>query len=298
MVENKILDKSKDGSETDIYEKVKKTVNLLINTDIDYLYKKQREHITKDESSQAFGVDILTDCFNEYKDSDVLGIDLPLWIDWNNKEKKTLMIVGRDPQRNANNIKNIKNDEDTRLIIGSPYSLASNGGRVANNNYWSFIEPLTENHRLYITDIYKLFIVNTAEKVKNLRGLPIHDDIFKEELKFVQPDKIITFGQDAADAVKKYIKNKNLSFVKIVNKYINENDELVYEIYEHETNKKITVYFIPHISRNVTNGIKTIANLYKSIGELKNDEELKGAGNNIMKLKNKLLNIKGEAENL
>jgi len=290
MVENKILDKSKDGSETDIYEKVKKTVNLLINTDIDYLYKKQREHITKDESSQAFGVDILSDTFNEYKDSDVLGIDLPLWIDWNDEKKEKLMIVGRDPQRN---IYNIKNDEDKRLIIGSPYSLVSKGGRDAKNNYWSFIEPLIGKHRLYITDIYKLFIVNTnTEKVKELRALKEHFEIFTNELNFISPDKIITIGKDAADAVKKFISaNEKLSTKKIY-------EDLVYAVTDTETKRLTTVYFIPHISGQVTSGVVTIANLYKSIGMLRDDIELLSVGEEIIRLKDKLLYKKGEAENL
>lgn len=264
MVENKILDKSKDGSETDIYEKVKKTVNLLINTDIDYLYKKQREHITKDESSQAFGVDILSDTFNEYKDSDVLGIDLPLWIDWNDEKKEKLMIVGRDPQRNINNI---KNDEDKRLIIGSPYSLASNGGRVAKNNYWSFIEPLTENQRLYITDIYKLFIINSPEKVKKLRGLPIHYELFKKELEFVQPDLIITIGKDAEIAVREIFTIPLASEKNDIEPFYEGSVKFPYE----GSTKNIKCYFIPHISGRVTDFIPTISKLYLSIGKLRKD---------------------------
>jgi uracil-DNA glycosylase len=276
----------------ELYEKVIRKVINLDDKKIEKLYNIQRseKHFKGTESAQPKSVEILADSFNDYKDENinVLGIDLPLWIDWDNKKKQKLMIVGRDPQRNINNVK----DEEKRLIIGSPYSLASNGGRVAKNNYWSFIEPLIENHRLYITDIYKLFISNTPDKVKELRRLPIHYEIFKEELNLIQPDIIITFGKDTAVAVKKIIfYNENVS-KKIIY------EDLVYEVTEIETNRKFTIYFIPHISGQVTNGIKTIANLYKSIGELRNDKELKSAGKNIMEMKNKLLNIKGEAENL
>ncbi len=266
-----------------LYEKVIREVINLNDAEIDKLYDNQRGDFEKNESSQSQCVDLLKDSFIKYKDSETLGIDLPLWIDWNTNKPK-LMIIGRDPQRNAKTQKG--------LIIGSPYNLASNGGRKANKNYWKFIEPLTENHRLYITDIYKLFIVNTAEKVKVLRGLKEHYAIFTDELNFICPDKIITIGKDAADAVKKFISvNENLSTKKSYG-------DLVYEVTDDETKRMFTIYFIPHISGQVTSGVVTVANLYKSIGMLRDDKELQTVGEEIIRLKDKLLNKQGKAENL
>ncbi len=287
-MKNKILNELRDF-EKDIYDKVINPIITLNKPDIHDLYKNQRDHFDENESAQSFRVDILKSHFDEFKDSEVLGIDLPLWIDWNDEKKQKLMIVGRDPQRNINNVKKI----EERLIIGSPYSLVSKGGRDAKNNYWSFIEPLIGKHRLYITDIYKLFIVNTnTEKVKELRALKEHFEIFTNELNFISPDKIITIGKDAADAVKKFISdNEKLSTKKIY-------EDLVYAVTDNETKRVITVYFIPHISGQVTSGVVTIANLYKSIGMLRDDIELLSVGEEIIRLKDKLLYKKGEAENL
>mgnify|MGYP001163166154 CR=1 FL=1 len=279
-MKNKILNELR-YFEKDIYDKVINPIITLNKPDIHDLYKNQRDHFDENESAQSFRVDILKSHFDEFKDSQVLGIDLPLWIDWNDEKKQKLMIVGRDPQRSINNI---KNDKDKRLIIGSPYSLASKGGRDAKNNYWSFIEPLTENSRLYITDIYKLFIVNTAEKVKKLRGQKEHFSIFTDELNLISPDKIITIGKDAADAVKKYILTCEKLFARKLY------DDLVYEVTDNETKRKIIIYFIPHISGQVTSGIVTIANLYKSIGKLRDDINLQSAGENIFNLKERLFN--------
>ena len=257
----------------DIVKTFNSQVNIIDDKKIDELYNEQRNHFKMGQSAQFLSVENLVNELKDYEESVVLGIDLPLWIDWNT-DKPKLMIIGRDPQRNAQTQKG--------LIIGSPYSLVSDGGRKAKNNYWKFIEPLTEENKLYITDIYKLFISNSNEKVTELRGLPIHFNIFKDEIDLINPDKIITIGKDAADAVKKFIEtNKKLSKVKIY-------EDLVYEVTDIETNSKITIYFIPHISGQVTSGIVTIANLYKSIGKLKNDCELQSVGNDIIRLKDKL----------
>jgi len=288
MEKEKMLNDLPDFQEK-IYDKVISPIITINKSDIHDLYNNQRGHFDKPESAQPCNINLLKSPFDEYKDSTVLGIDLPLWIDWNDEKKQKLMIVGRDPQRNINNVKKI----EERLIIGSPYSLVSKGGRDAKNNYWSFIEPLIGKHRLYITDIYKLFIVNTnTEKVKELRALKEHYEIFINEINFISPDKIITIGKDAADAVKKFISaNEKLSIKKIY-------EDLVYAVTDNETKRVITVYFIPHISGQVTSGVVTIANLFKSIGMLRDDIELLSVGEEIIRLKDKLLYKKGEAENL
>jgi uracil-DNA glycosylase len=274
----KILDKLPEDLKNKLYEGViRKLINLPNNVEIDELYNNQRNHFNDNESSQQSNIDILSDSFTEFKDKEikVLGIDLPCWIDWSTSKPK-LMIIGRDPQRNA--------QKQEGLIIGSPYSLVSKGGRIAKNNYWNFIKPLIEKHRVYITDIYKLFISNPIDKVNKLRGLPIHFEIFKEELQLIKPDTIITIGKDAADAIKKFIdEDKNFS-----KKSIYEN--LVYEVFEKKdgVNRKFLIYFIPHISGQVTSGIVTIANLYKSIGKLNEDKDLQFIGEEMIKLKDKL----------
>ena len=81
-----------------------------------------------------------------------LGTDLPVY--FGNPEicKERIMIIAMDAKRNAPN-----SDDD--VVLNSVFSLhsLSYGRKTTKNDYWKFIEPLTKENFVYITDVYKLF---------------------------------------------------------------------------------------------------------------------------------------------
>jgi len=79
---------------------------------------------------------------------------------------------------------------------------------------------------------------------------------------------IITLGIESANALKSI---QNIQSKEIL-----------------ETINNITYLFMPHISRTVTQNIQTIANLFISIGLLKNNNEMNELGKEIQHFKKQL----------
>ena len=83
-----------------------------------------------------------------------------------------------------------------------------------------------------------------------------------EILNIVQPNRIITLGLDVANAVKR---------IKDI-----KTNEIQFQQYE------IDYLFLPHISRTVTQSIKTIGNLYKGLGIVTQKAEIEQIGKSIL----------------
>lgn len=233
------------------------------------IYAEMKKNENEDEWNKTFSSKLLCDFLQPYKDCLGLGIDFPIWFDWNSTKSK-VMIIGRDPQRNHN---------DNRLIIGSPFALSAKGGReTTKNKYWQFTNPLLETNRVYITDVYKLFTKSNAESKKLKKNTDFHYSILEKEINSINPDKIITIGKDAKIAVttifkeQKEIQNmdKHISYLKMTN--------------------NLELFFVPHISNMVLQNLIPIANLFLSIGKLKKNETLKKIGMDILKEKDNLFN--------
>ncbi|CAH8282873.1 uracil DNA glycosylase superfamily protein [Mariniflexile fucanivorans] len=204
--------------------------------------------------------DILNNDFEVFFEKTGLGIDLPIWFEWE-KDKKKTMIIGRDPQRNHHN---------NELIISSPFGLANKKGRESiKNKYWQFTEPLLENNRIYITDVYKLFAKNITDRKLIRKDKVTHYRILKQEIDVIKPDNIITIGKDAKIAISKILECSTES--------------------PHLTTKQgIDIYFVPHISSMVLQNFIPIANLFLSIGKLKNESHLQKIGKDILDYKDEL----------
>ncbi|MGB1018821.1 MAG: hypothetical protein ACPGVH_07110, partial [Chitinophagales bacterium] len=83
------------------------------------------------------------------------------------------------------------------------------------------------------------------------------------------PNRIITIGEYAKIAIQKILINKS----EINNKSL---------YYYNHPESQIEMFFIPHISNMVLQNLIPIANLFLSIGKLKNNEVFKEIGNSIL----------------
>jgi uracil-DNA glycosylase len=209
-----------------------------------------------------------------------LGIDLPIYFG-NSGSQRRIMIVAMDPKRNKQ-----LNDS---ISIGSVFALNQKKDReTKTNDYWKFIEPLTDNALVYLTDVYKLyyesFVLKNNKQIKILsnkdpdfiskKSVPFNTNklILEAEINLVKPDIIISLGNESAKAL------KIISNIKTTNIDIMHNG--------------ISYLFMPHISRTVTQSIPTIANLFIALGKIKKDAEFESIGNQIFKLKGKLFKNK------
>ena len=67
---------------------------------------------------------MLSETLSEFRDKNGLGIDFPIWFDWETGKPK-VMVIGRDPQRGHT---------DNRLFIATPFGLGSEAGRETKAN--------------------------------------------------------------------------------------------------------------------------------------------------------------------
>lgn len=196
-----------------------------------------------------------------------LGIDLPYWFgDFNSNEKT--MVIALDPKRNKQNNK--------KISVGSIFSIHSEEAKTTKKNYyWDFISHLAQTGFIYLTDIYKIYYETKDNKRQNLLSNKDKEytkgDCYEhnkyildiEINEIVKPNRIVTLGRDAADAVKA-IRNIETDDIK-------------------HCQDKIEYIFLPHISRTVTQSIKTIGNLYKGLGIITQKEEIQNIGENLLK---------------
>jgi hypothetical protein len=198
-----------------------------------------------------------------------LGIDLPIYFG-NPNHINRIMIVAMDPKRIG--------QSNNKISIGSVFALHQKETRITNkNDYWKFIEPLTKENFVYITDIYKLYyesfeIINGKQtKIISNKdteyispkcdSFETNKKILEEEIKLIKPKTIISLGNESANALKK-ISGINSSELEVLH-------------------KGIKYLFMPHISRTVTQNIVTIANLFISMGKLKNNIKMIEIGEQI-----------------
>jgi hypothetical protein len=214
-----------------------------------------------------------------------VGFDFPLHFP--NIGKRNLAIVALDPKRNNKNKIN-----KGKVSMGSVFSLHNPFNRkTETNDYWNFINPLTQSFNIYLTDLYKIYFEENGqntEKKNSRKGFKeisigtnpnenYHLHILRKELDYFfnsfqnEENLIITLGKESANAIAKIYK-------------LNRQEDDIFIVQEN-----IKFIFIPHISRTVTQNIKTVSRLYEAIGELKNargsdGNEFKVVGSEIRKL--------------
>jgi len=139
-----------------------------------------------------------------YDDAWIIGVDIPSILELNNniQEKKTIFILGQDPRRQSD-----KRVEE--IEIATPYALHSKYCREKHRStrlYFDLIKVLLENgYRVYLTDVYKIWISQTDNGKHNISLIREDQErfikILKLELEVFKPIAVISWGQVASDAV-------------------------------------------------------------------------------------------------
>ena len=144
----------------------------------------------------------------------LLGVDLPSWFG-NFKSKNRIMVIGIDPMRGNRDFKIASADNKQHVIIGTPYAMHDNKNRdwdKRNKHYFGFIDAISSENFVYLTDIYKTFFyTNDSNDVKK-RSYKYYNDADKEnteeknsvrnsvlnalyqEIELVKPNIIVTLG--------------------------------------------------------------------------------------------------------
>jgi hypothetical protein len=266
----------------------------------DYFFKLSKEDVRSKFNQTTLEIDVTVEIkdllhFSVFLDSKKeniknIGIDFPLF--FKNSEKPNLAIVAMDPKRNDASCK-----ETNCISLGSVFALNKDSGRKSNeNDYWNFISPLTKDFNVYVTDVYKIYFdsIDKNQKVSNkdadfkefkisINGNEknIHRHILEKEFDFLFRNSssnksiVITLGKEAKTSI------CQLFGIKL------SEDEISI------VHDNIKFIFMPHISRTVTQNIKTVSRLYEAIGELKNargsdGNDFKVVGSEIRKLQQEM----------
>ncbi len=232
----------------------------------------------------------LFETFFNYKVDNIknVGFDFPLHFP--NIGKGNLAIVALESIRNDKNKIN-----KGKVSIGSVFSLQNPLNRETDtNDYWKLIGPLTQSFNIYLTDLFKIYFEDNGQnpEKKNIRkrfkelsiatnpNENFHSLILKKELEYFfnsfnnEENIILTLGKEAATAISTMYQ-------------INRRED---EVFVCQNNIKFI--FMPHISRTVTQNIKTVSRLYVAIGKLKNVR--KNDGDKFKLVRSQILDLKEE----
>lgn len=133
----------------------------------------------------------------------LLGIDLPTWFGQKSSKGKKIIIVGIDPLRNNSTFKKANANLETDVIIGTPYAFHHEKMRLGKTRaYWEFVNGLSQDNFVYVTDIYKTFFYTDISKKQRSYSYYATDaylreqvqKVLHEEIKLINPDLIITLG--------------------------------------------------------------------------------------------------------
>jgi hypothetical protein len=243
----------------------------------DYFFKLSKDDVRSKFYQTTLDIDVTLEIkdllyFGDFLDSKKeniknVGIDFPLFFE--NKGNPNLAIVAMDPKRNDKSCK-----EKNCISLGSVFALNKDSGRKSNeNDYWNFISPLTKDFNVYLTDVFKIFY-DTADKKQKVSNKDsdfkefkisidgneknIHRHILEKEFEFLfqnsssNENLVVALGKEAQTTICQLFGIK-----------LSENEISI-------VHQNIKFIFMPHISRTVTQNIKTVGRLYEAIGELKN----------------------------
>jgi len=186
------------------YKEIKKLIKSdiinLSDEQIDSIYKSFSENFDNYDTvakSSKFDKSLILQKQNVPEQSTLLGIDFPTW--FGDEKKKKIMIVGIDPLRNKQVFEKANADINNEVLLGTPYGLHIKDLREKRTKaYWDFVSELSENHFVYLTDIYKTFFY-TTNNTNQVRSYDIYKKeeknlLLNHEIELINPDLIITFG--------------------------------------------------------------------------------------------------------
>lgn len=150
-----------------------------------------------------------------YNDAFIIAMDIPSILELDNGvvNKPTLVLIGQDPKRDSKNpIQQVKD-----IAVGTPYGLHQKGCREdyhITQKYFKMIKVLLDNgYRVYLTDIYKIW-VSKSEPKRGKVNLKKKDkdrfiSILREELAIFEPIGLITWGKPPENTIKSLKLNIN-----------------------------------------------------------------------------------------
>jgi hypothetical protein len=199
----------------------------------------------------------LSEKFEAIKQKNIrtIGIDFPIVLS-KGENRPILMICAMDPLR--------KDSDDISKIEEIEYwvpfsiinSMESKYNRSSDRSNLSFFHTLLETHDIYVTDIYKIFYregQNLSNNQKEFKQLPVHKEIFENEIKTIKPHSILTLGNDARDAICQILDLNPPTWSD--------------EIYTAKSKENVNVIMVPHISGSARGAKAPILNnkLYADI---------------------------------
>ncbi len=153
-------------------------------------------------ADRSFFQSLAKDFQDVYQSSPVVSVDLPSIWEWDdsNTDKPTVVLIGQDPKMNY---------RFTDLVIGTPYGLHhkdSREGKQKPSHYWVMIQDIMNlGYRVYLTDIWKLWVCDPASPFKSKSLNKVDRDrfvsILKQEITLQKPDAVITWGRPAQQSI-------------------------------------------------------------------------------------------------
>ncbi len=256
------------------------------------------ETVLKCENKNSFNINEIKHLNKSIANNGIknLGFDFPILFE--NPNKQPLVVVALDPKRNDQH-KIIQGE----ILNGTVFGITNIEENVNRNDYHKFIRPLTEDFSVYLTDLYKIYYdsnnsipnqsVSNKDKAftdfKLNDNINIHRLILEKELKYIftktpsEEKLVIALGKSSKEAL-----------VKIFQ--IDDTDNIENECFIDELGK-VKFFFMPHISRTVTQSIPTISKLFIATGLLKNYRKKDASGDAYKKVGDEMIELWGTGKN-
>ena len=235
---------------------------------IDAVYNWFYGYYTNQFSGEEFHAEMclfkneLDDRFSGIKEKNArtIGIDFPILLS-KGKNRPVLMICAMDPLREDSSDSSKIDEISFWVPFSIINSMESKQNKPSDRSNLSFFHTLLETHDVYVTDIFKVFyregqsISNTQKEFKQLS---VHKDILEREIKIVNPQAILTLGNDARDALCQIMDLKPHAWSD--------------EIHSTTSKENFKIIMVPHISGSARGSKAPILNneRYKAIEGIDN----------------------------
>jgi len=136
------------------------------------------------------------------------GIDLPIIASSDKVNTRKLMVIGSEPLRNWNYFTENNLSIYNHIAISTPYSLHLKDAK--ETVYFKITEHLSKTHQVYLTDLRKIWFAG-FERHKTFLEAKFHNEFLLDEINYVNPECIITFGKNVFDSLSLLVKTSNLN---------------------------------------------------------------------------------------
>lgn len=149
------------------------------------------------------------------------GLDLPIWVNSGNDNKRIIILASEPLRSDAvftevyDNF-NIKNNFYSHILVGTPFAYHYiNPGKTDSNLYWDIIDYMAQEAFVYITDIRKIWFAG-FEYHKNFINAEYHKAMLEQEIDMVNPDVVVTFGNNANSVVSKMKFPQSIKHINLI----------------------------------------------------------------------------------